>query len=164
MDKFDLSEKLKEELKKRNLWEQEEDEDSEEDNSENEGSSENKDFRDMVSALLHSRTQVHVFHWQTKSQSSFAEHMALGGFYDEIGDHVDGLVESFQGKYDIVKDYETMDIENYSGVDQLISYFKDLDKTVEEKRKGIKESYLQNQIDTVQQLIFSTLYKLRFLK
>ena len=86
MDKFDLSEKLKEELKKRNLWEQEEDEDSEEDNSENEGSSENKDFRDMVSTLLHSRTQVHVFHWQTKSQSSFAEHMALGGFYEGIGD------------------------------------------------------------------------------
>lgn len=162
MKKGDLTEKLYEELKKRNLFE--EDDKDESKNEDNEGGSENKDFKDMVSSLLHSRTQVHVFHWQTKSQSSFAEHMALGGFYDEIGDHVDGLVESFQGKYDIVKNYETMDIENYSGVDQLISYFRELDKTVEEKRKGIKESYLQNQIDTIQQLIFSTLYKLRFLK
>ena len=57
-----------------------------------------------------------------------------------------------------------MDIENYSGVDQLITYFKELDKTIEEKRKSVKESYLQNQIDTIQELIFSTLYKLRFLK
>ena len=162
MKKGDLTEKLYEELKKRNLFE--EDDKDESKNEDNEGGSENKDFKDMVSSLLHSRTQVHVFHWQTKSQSSFAEHMALGGFYDEIGDHVDGLVESFQGKYDIVKNYETMDIENYSGVDQLISYFRELDKTVEEKRKGIKESYLQNQIDGIQELIFSTLYKLRFLK
>lgn len=162
MKKGDLTEKLYEELKKRNLFE--EDDKDESKNEDNEGGSENKDFKDMVSSLLHSRTQVHVFHWQTKSQSSFAEHMALGGFYDEIGDLFDGLVESFQGKYDIVKNYETMDIENYSGVDQLISYFRELDKTVEEKRKGIKESYLQNQIDTIQQLIFSTLYKLRFLK
>jgi DNA-binding ferritin-like protein len=162
MKKGDLTEKLYEELKKRNLFE--EDDKDESKNEDNEGGSENKDFKDMVSSLLHSRTQVHVFHWQTKSQSSFAEHMALGGFYDEIGDLFDGLVESFQGKYDIVKNYETMDIENYSGVDQLISYFRELDKTVEEKRKGIKESYLQNQIDGIQELIFSTLYKLRFLK
>lgn len=166
MEEKDLTKKVFEELKKRGLYEEEdtlEDEESDEDESDDSGS-ENDSFRDMVSALLHSRTQVHVFHWQTKSQSSFAEHMALGGFYDEIGDKVDGLVESYQGKYDIVKNYETMDIENYSGVEQLISYFKDLDKEIEEKRKDIEESYLQNQIDTIQELIFSTLYKLRFLK
>jgi hypothetical protein len=160
MNKLNLTEKLKEELLKRNLFEQEDDEKETEDN---EGGSEHKNFRDIVSALLHSRTQVHVFHWQTKSQSSFAEHMALGGFYEGIGDLVDGLVESFQGKYDIVENYETMDIENYSGADQLISYFKDLDKTIETKRKGLKESYLQNQIDTIQELLFSTLYKLKYL-
>ena len=145
--------------------EQEDDQSKDEEDSDKETGdtkgSENSDFVDMVSTLLHSRTQAHVFHLQTKSQSSFAEHMALGGYYDEIGDHIDGIVESFQGKYDIVKNYDTMDIENYSGKDQLISYFRGLDDMIEEKRKGIKESYLQNQIDTIQQLIFSTLYKLR---
>ena len=35
---------------------------------------------------------------------------------------------------------------------------------IEKARKGVKESYIQNQIDTVQELIFSTVYKLRFLK
>ena len=157
----DLTEKLFEELKKQGMYEQE---DTLEDNEDEDNNNENDDFTDMISSLLHSRTQSHVFHWQTKSQSSFAEHMALGGYYDEIVDLVDGIVESYQGKYDIVKNYNTMDIENYTGVDQLISYFKDLNDTVEKKRKGIKESYLQNQIDTVQELIFSTLYKLRFLK
>ena len=141
---------------KRNLFEEED-----KDETDNEGGSGNKDFSNMVSVLLHSQTQVHVFHLQTKS---YSEHKALQNYYEGIDGLVDGVIESYQGKYDIVKGYETMDIENYSGSDQLISYFKELDKTVEEKRKSVKESYLQNQIDTIQELIFSTLYKLRFLK
>jgi len=118
----------------------------------------------MVSKLLHSRIQTHIFHWQTNSQSSFAEHMALGGYYGEIGDKVDGLVESFQGKYGIVKGYKSENLENYESVKQLISYFEGLNDVIETSRKSIKESYLQNQIDTIQELIFSTLYKLKFLK
>jgi hypothetical protein len=162
MKKGDLTTKLYEELKKRNLFEEDDNDDSEnEDKSENEGGSENKDFSNMVSILLNSQTQVHVFHLQTKS---YSEHKALQNYYEGIDGLVDGVIESYQGKYNVVKNYETMDIENYSGVDQLITYFKELDKTIEEKRKSVKESYLQNQIDTIQELIFSTLYKLRFLK
>lgn len=118
----------------------------------------------LISKLLHSRIQVHAFHWQTKSKSSFAEHMALGGFYEEIGDLTDGLVESFQGKHEIIKGYESSELEDYKNVEQLITYFKNLDNEIEKDRKKIKESYLQNQIDTVQELIYSTLYKLRNLK
>jgi hypothetical protein len=118
----------------------------------------------LISKLLHSRTQIHTFHLQTKSKSSFAEHMALGGFYDKIGDLIDGLVESYQGKHEIIKGYETSELEDYKNVEQLISYLKNLDDEIEKDRKKIKESYLQNQIDTVQELIYSTLYKLRNLK
>jgi DNA-binding ferritin-like protein len=118
----------------------------------------------IISKLLHSRIQVHAFHWQTKSKSSFAEHMALGGFYEEIGKLTDGLVESYQGKHEIITGYESSKLEDYKNVEQLISYFKALDADIEKERKNIKESYLQNQIDTVQELIYSTLYKLRFLE
>jgi hypothetical protein len=118
----------------------------------------------MVSTLLHSRSQVHIFHWQTKSQSSFAEHMVLGGYYEGIGDLIDGLVESYQGKHDIITGYKTIDVEDYKSTEQLITYFKGLDDNIEKNRKSIKESFIQNQIDTIQELIYSTLYKLRFLK
>ena len=118
----------------------------------------------LISKLLHSRTQIHTFHLQTKSKSSFAEHMALGGFYDKIGDLIDGLVESYQGKHDIITGYQSLKLEDYKNVEQLISYFKALDAEIEKDRKKVKESYLQNQIDEVQELIYSTLYKLRFLK
>lgn len=118
----------------------------------------------LISTLLHSRNQAHVFHWQTKSNSSFAEHMALGGYYDGIVELMDGLVESYQGKHDIITGYNSSKLEDYKGVEQLISYFKSIDSQIDKDRKSVKESYIQNQIDTIQELIYSTLYKLRFLK
>jgi hypothetical protein len=90
--------------------------------------------------------------------------MALGTYYDEIVELIDGIVESYQGKYEIITGYKTVEMVDYKSTEQLISYFRDLDNNIEKNRKGIKESYIQNQIDGVQELIFSTLYKLRFLK
>jgi hypothetical protein len=124
----------------------------------------NKDYVEMISLLLHSRTQAHILHWQTKSQSSFAEHMALNGYYDGIVDLVDGLVESYQGKYDILTGYKSYDIVSYTNNENTIKYLQDLYSKVEKLRKCCDESYIQNQIDAVCELINSTLYKLRFLK
>jgi high-affinity Fe2+/Pb2+ permease len=118
-------------------------------------------FKDMVSILLHSQTQVHIFHLQTKS---YAEHKALQKYYEGIDALVDGLIESYQGKYDVITQYNSVKNEDYKSSEQVIKYFKALDSMVEKNRKSVKESFLQNQIDTVQELIFSTLYKLRFLK
>ena len=69
-----------------------------------------------------------------------------------------------QGKYGIITNYECDGFEDYSSGEQVIKYLKDLESSIEDLRKSVKESYLQNQIDTVEELINSTLYKLRFLK
>jgi high-affinity Fe2+/Pb2+ permease len=118
-------------------------------------------FKDMVSILLHSQTQVHIFHLQTKS---YSEHKALQGYYEGIDALVDGIIESYQGKYDLVTGYNSIKTEDYKSSEQVMKYFKALDSMVEKNRKSVKESFLQNQIDTVQELIYSTLYKLRFLE
>lgn len=118
-------------------------------------------FKDMASILLHSQTQVHIFHLQTKS---YSEHKALQGYYEGIDALVDGIIESYQGKYDVVTGYNSIKTEDYKSSEQVIKYFKALDSMVEKNRKSVKESFLQNQIDTVQELIYSTLYKLRFLE
>jgi hypothetical protein len=121
----------------------------------------NSGFENMVSTLLHSQTQVHIFHLQTKS---YSEHKALQKYYEGIDDLVDGIIESYQGKYDVIKNYNSIKTEDYKSSEQVISYFKSLDTMIDKNRKSVKESYIQNQIDTVQELIYSTLYKLRFLK
>ena len=162
MKKFDLSEELKEELRKRNLLEQEEDQEEETEET-SEGSEQNNDFDEMVSRLLHSQTQVHVFHLGVKGSGSYAAHKALQGYYEGIDALVDGVIESFQGKYGLVTNYETYDMEKFESVKKCISYFNDLNKMITVKRKSVKDSYIQNQIDTVQELLFSTVYKLKFL-
>jgi hypothetical protein len=121
----------------------------------------NSGFKNMVSTLLHSQTQVHIFHLQTKS---YSEHIALQGYYEGIDGLVDGIIESYQGKYDIIKNYDSIKVEDYTSLEQVINYFKSLDNMIEKARKNVKESFIQNQIDTVQELIFSTLYKLKNLK
>jgi hypothetical protein len=120
-----------------------------------------KDFSEMASIILHSQTQVHVFHLQT---TSYSEHKALQKFYEGIDALVDGLVESYQGKYGIIESYKSYDIVSYKSTESTVKYLQDLCKKIESFRDCCEDSYIQNQIDTVCELINSTLYKLRFLK
>jgi len=122
---------------------------------------ETSDLVDMIASLLHSQSQVHIFHLQTKI---YSEHKALQKYYDGIDGLVDNIVESYQGKYEIITGYKTIKTVDYKSTEQVIAYFKELDENIEKNRTSVKESYIQNQIDGVQELIYSTLYKLRFLK
>jgi glucan-binding YG repeat protein len=170
MNNFDLTEKLKEELKKRNLWEQEEDEDdNDDDQEENDDTDEdedqtssdhNEDFCEMVCQMLHSQTQVHIFHLGTKS---YSEHKALQKYYESIDGIVDGIVESYQGKYGLLTNYKSYKNQTYKNKNQVLKYFTSLVNMIDEKRDCCDDSYIQNQIDTVQELIYSTMYKLKFL-
>jgi hypothetical protein len=146
----------KQDILTRKLMEQEEDKTEEK----TEGGG-NGNFEQLVSKLLHSRNQTHIFHLQTKS---YAEHIALNDFYDGVLGLFDGLIESYQGKHGIISNYKCDGFENYKSGEQVINYLKKLDSDIDTLRKSVKESYLQNQIDTIQELINSTLYKLRFLK
>lgn len=51
----------------------------------------------FVNEALAIRNQVHLWHWQTKSDP---EHRALGAFYDGWLDLVDTFVETYAGKYE----------------------------------------------------------------
>ena len=114
---------------------------------------------DLVMCLLHSVTNAHILHFATPS---FSEHMALGTFYSEIGDLVDNFVEAFQGKYGLLTKYTS----DYQLPEEPIAYLKYLQAEVETKRRMPnfpQDSELQNEIDTIANLINTTLYKLRFL-
>ena len=116
----------------------------------------------FVSTLLASRTQAHIFHLQTPS---FAAHKALNEYYEEIVDIVDGIVESYQGKYGIITGYGNVALQEYQSCEGIIAYFTTLCMYVEKSRQMLcQDSYIQNQIDEVVALINSTIYKFRFLK
>ena len=116
----------------------------------------------LVSTLLASRTQAHIFHWQTQGGDSGAQHKALNDYYDEIVDLVDDLVESSQGKYGILTGYNGP--QSYREDQNPLVYFKGLAQYVETTRKALpQDSYIQNQIDEIVALVETTLYKLEYL-
>ena len=120
------------------------------------------EFVQLISTLMASRTQAHIFHLQVEGPGSFAAHKALNEYYDEIVDHFDCLVESFQGRYGIVRGYTSPATFKEDG--QFMNYFEALAKYVETIRVRIpQDSYLQNQVDETVKLIESTKYKLKFL-
>ena len=119
------------------------------------------EFSKFISYLFHSRTQTHIFHLQTPS---YAEHKALQKYYEGIIDLIDGLVESYQGKNGIITDYTNFNLKQYTGREQVIAYLETLCEAAYQAYEMIEDSYLQNQIDTVTELIKSTIYKLSYLK
>ena len=120
------------------------------------------DFVKLISYLFHSQTQSHIFHLQTQS---YAEHKALQKYYESIDDLIDGIIESYQGKYGILTGYSNFNLLEYTNLGEVIAYFQGLNNTIEKLRQSApQDSYIQNQIDTIVELVESTTYKLQFLK
>jgi hypothetical protein len=110
----------------------------------------------VVAELLESVTIIHKFHLKSKS---YAEHIALGSFYDEVGGLADTLFETFAWEN------SNIEIPNPTLNDSTaINYLIKLATFVEQSRLSTTMSDLQNQLDEVKTLIFSTLYKLKNLK
>ena len=116
----------------------------------------------LASLLLHSRTQVHSFHLGQKGPGAFSAHLALGNYYDTIGGLVDGLVEAYQGQYGLIKLQSVSGLDTNNDIKNVIAYFDKLCQAVAKLRKEekLQMSWLQNDIDTIVTLLYSTKYKL----
>lgn len=113
---------------------------------------------DFFLTLLHAATNTHILHLQTKS---YSEHQALGSFYDSIVELTDGLIESYQGKHGLVQYPAAYTKPASTGLLELTS----LSAYVTINRNVIgNDSELQNEVDSIMNLINSTIYKLTFLK
>jgi DNA-binding ferritin-like protein len=150
----DLRKKLYNEVKKRGLM-------KEQDAIEMETN--DKGFEVMISKLNTSSIQVHIYHWQVKGTGSYAAHKAFQKYYEGIVDLTDGLVEAYQGKYGIIEHFTCEGVNQFVDIQTSVDYFVELLDMIEENRKSVEDSYLQNEIDTIVKLINATLYKLRFL-
>ena len=118
---------------------------------------------DLISMLMHSRTQAHVFHLRV-SPNALAQHMALQTYYEDIVGLIDGIVESYQGMSGLLEFKPVKGIDNDADTENIISYFEYLVKFVhtERMKDDLKDiSFIQNEIDNVEKLIYSTLYKLK---
>lgn len=117
----------------------------------------------LLGTLMQSRNQAHIYHLQVQGMGSFAAHKALQEYYEGIIENIDGIAESYQGRYGIITGYKMPEAIREDNNARM--YFDGLAKFVETIRKQIpQDSYIQNQIDEVVDLIESTKYKLKFLQ
>jgi len=116
----------------------------------------------FASIFFHSRTQVHEFHLGVNGPGAFAIHKALNEYYDEIVGLIDGLVESYQGKYGLITFKPVNGIETDASKENIITYFDKLIKFLETERQQdkLKVSWIQNELDNIAKLLYSTKYKL----
>ena len=115
---------------------------------------------ELVARCFHARTVAHILHLKTRS---YAAHIALNEFYDEIVDLTDGFAEAYQGKYGLIEAYPT----KYVMTDDAMKMLGDLGDWIEDNRYECcdeEDACLQNVIDEILALISRTMYKLRFLK
>lgn len=114
---------------------------------------------EFASVLLQSVIQVHMYHLMSPS---YAQHMALGGFYSEMPDLLDSIVETLQcdGKISGYKSTLTFDT-SYNPV----GYLNGLKNDVISMRESVStKTNFMNQTDAILDLIDTTLYKLKELK
>jgi hypothetical protein len=109
----------------------------------------------VIGQLFQSRDIIHIAHLQT---TSFSEHKALDGYYTDIIDLIDDIIESYFGTIGKRLNFKIPASEYMNAKTHLI-YMKDYMM----KHRGVfgmENTHLQNSIDEVITLITSTLYQL----
>lgn len=114
----------------------------------------------IIAIAFLSRDIAHKEHLKTKS---YAQHVALGSFYDGIIDAIDSFAEMYQGRYGIINDIPTVSLK---GGNNIADKLEKLMGMIEEERKNYakNDTPIQNKIDEMVGLYLSTLYKLRNLQ
>lgn len=121
-------------------------------------SSASKNTRGTIPALLlKARTDAHLTHLRQKDKT-LALHNAMSMFYEAVGDMVDTYIETSMG---IDDSFTLEEVDESEVISNPLVYFKGLYNTIQAERVNIKETFLQNQIDEMCQLIAHTLYRIK---
>lgn len=106
---------------------------------------------ELIGLLFHSRDAMHLAHLNT---TSYAEHKALGAYYDGILELTDNFTEVYFGRY------KRLNITiPESKVVGAVEHLKELQQIIDAER-GAYSSELQNILDEMLALINKTLYLL----
>ena len=114
----------------------------------------------LMSLLFLARDLAHREHLKTKS---YAQHKALGKFYNDIIESADAIAEAYQGQYGLMK---TIGILGYKDSKEIVIELQAQVKWIKDNRYKICEkddTPIQNLIDAAVETYLSALYKLRFL-
>jgi hypothetical protein len=113
---------------------------------------------DLIQRVFCTRNCVHLAHWRTKS---FAQHEALGSFYDDIIDGIDKLVEAYMGASGSVID--EFDVPTTKPAKDILKHLSGEVAWINEHREHIADEIpaLENIVDEITAIYLKTIYKLK---
>lgn len=116
-------------------------------------------IEEFVGRMLAMRDAAHVAHWAAKGPGSYAQHVALGEFYDGLIDKLDAYVETYQGYFGLIGPVKPIP---YSR-DKIIEQIKDCAAWLEDNCDDIcmEKPALENMLQDIEALFAQTYYKLR---
>lgn len=114
-------------------------------------------MEELIAKIFKTRNQSHLMHWKTKS---YAEHQALGDFYDGLIDLLDKLVEACQGSKGIIGH---VDLSCKDESVEIIKCLTDDANWISRNRAKIAHGIpaLENIVDEIVALYLTTIYKLK---
>lgn len=114
----------------------------------------------FLGMLFLARDVTHSAHLNTRS---FSKHKALGKFYPAIVDLTDKFAEMYQGKYGLIGPVMLMSADKSNNV---LEFLERQATEIEDVRYKVVDKEctpLQNVIDEIVGLYYTTIYKLKFL-
>jgi DNA-binding ferritin-like protein len=122
----------------------------------------------FITNLLTLHNQFKVYHWQTqKKVGSYAQHVAFGTAYDELGEKIDDFIEIYQGKRGVIKgrDGFTLNLQNLDDtptvfIDEFVNY---LTQNVPEALDSSVDTDLLNIRDEMLGILNQTKYRLHLI-
>lgn len=113
-------------------------------------------IEELVGRVFATRNATHLAHWKTKS---YAQHVALGDFYDGLVEKLDAIVEMYQGASGLIGgvDVPTAAPKN------ITAHIRDEADWIAENRDEIADDNdaVKNAIDELVGLYLTTHYKLQ---
>ena len=115
----------------------------------------------IISIMFLSRDIAHKEHLKANGVGSYAKHMALGSFYDDVIDMADKLAETWQGRNGLMDDIPTITLKNGKNIVEKLELLMGMIEVARYKYYDKNDTPVQNIIDEIIGLYLSTLYKLR---
>lgn len=116
-------------------------------------------IEELVGRVFATRNAVHLAHWKTKS---YAQHMALGAFYDDLIDKIDTIVEMYQGAFELIDNVPSPQVSPDKLLPHLTSEAEWIEAHMEQISDGVKA--LENVLQDLSGSYYTTIYKLTHLK
>lgn len=116
-------------------------------------------IEELIGRVFATRNAVHLAHWRT---DSYAQHEALGAFYDDLVSKIDSIVEMYQGAFDLIDKVPTMQAQSNNILAHLNTEVEWIETNLDELSGGIKA--IENVLQDLSGSYYKTIYKLTHLQ